>query len=52
MAKELEKSILEELKRFNQINRNIENLNEQNITAIGDNVGGVSNLGMGSHLEK
>ena len=52
MAKKLEKSILEELKRFNQINSNIENLNEQNITAIGDSVGGVSNLGMGSHLEK
>ena len=52
MAKELEKSILEELKRFNQINRNIENLDEQHTTAVGNNVGGLSNLGMGSHVER
>jgi chaperonin cofactor prefoldin len=52
MAKDLEKSILEELKRFNQINRNMENLDEQHVTAIGNDVGGLSNLGMGSHVER
>ena len=52
MAKEVEKSILEELKRFNQINHNSDNLNEQTVTAIGNDVGGVSNLGMGSHVER
>ena len=52
MAKEIEKSILEELKRFNQINHNSDNLNEQQMTAVGNNIGGVSNLGMGSHVER
>tara|TARA_R100001443_G_scaffold116531_2_gene137216 strand:+ start:12350 stop:13105 length:756 start_codon:yes stop_codon:yes gene_type:complete len=52
MAKEVEKSILEELKRFNQISHNSDNLNEQRISAIGDNIGGLSNLGMGSHVER
>ena len=52
MAKDVEKSILEELKRFNQINHNSDNLNEQNITSVGNNIGGVGNLGMGSHIER
>ena len=52
MAKEVEKSILEELKRFNQISHNSDNLNEQRISAIGDDIGGLSNLGMGSHVER
>ena len=52
MDKKVEKSILEELKRFNQINHNSDNLNEQTVTAIGNDVGGVSNLGMGSHVER
>lgn len=45
MAKELEKKLLEELCRFKEINHNTQNLNEQM-------VGGVGNLGMGSHLER
>tara|TARA_R110002012_G_scaffold38908_1_gene108032 strand:+ start:805 stop:1551 length:747 start_codon:yes stop_codon:yes gene_type:complete len=45
MAKELEKKLLEELGRFKEINHNTQNLNEQM-------VGGVGNLGMGSHLER
>ena len=45
MAKELEKKLLEELNRFKEINHNTQNLDEQM-------VGGVSSLGMGSHLER
>jgi|TARA_R100001509_G_C4821749_1_gene200058 hypothetical protein len=45
MAKELEKKLLEELSRFKEINHNTQNLDEQM-------VGGVSSLGMGSHLER
>ena len=45
MAKELEKKLLEELGRFKEINHNTQNLDEQM-------VGGVGNLGMGSHLER
>ena len=41
----LEKSILEEIKRFKQINHNSNNLNEQT-------VGGFGNLGMGSHVKR
>ena len=41
----LEKSILEEIKRFKQINHNSNNLNEQS-------VGGFGNLGMGSHVKR
>ena len=41
----LEKSILEEIKRYKQINHNSNNLNEQS-------VGGVGNLGMGSHVKR
>jgi len=45
MAKEIEKKLIAELSRFKQIKHNTENLNEQMI-------GGVSNLGMGSHVER
>ena len=45
MAKELEKKLIEELNRFKQIKHNTDNLNEQMI-------GGVGNLGMGSHVER
>ena len=45
MAKELEKKLLEELNRFKEINHNTQNLDEQM-------VGGISSLGMGSHLER
>ena len=45
MAKEIEKKLIAELYRFKQIKHNTENLNEQMI-------GGVSNLGMGSHVER
>ena len=41
----LEKELLEELKRFNQIGYNSKNLNEQNM-------GGFGNLGMGSHVDR
>ena len=44
MAKEIEKSILEELKRFNQINHNMDNLNEQKINSVGD---GMADVGSG-----
>ena len=36
MAKEIEKSILQELKRFSEINHNSDNLNEQKISAVGN----------------
>jgi hypothetical protein len=42
----LEKELLEELKRFNQIGYNSKNLNEQNMG------GGFGNLGMGSHVDR
>ena len=45
MAKELEKKLLEELSRFKEINHNTQNLDEQM-------VGGVSSLGMGSHIDR
>lgn len=45
MAKELEKKLLKELSRFKEINHNTQNLDEQM-------VGGVGNLGMGSHIER
>ena len=45
MAKELEKKLLEELSRFKEINHNTQNLVEQM-------VGGVSSLGMGSHIDR
>ena len=45
MAKELEKKLLEELSRFNQITHNTDNLNEQMVSGVG-------NLGMGSHVER
>jgi hypothetical protein len=41
----IEKSLLKELSRFKEIGYNIDNLEEQM-------VGGVSNLGMGSHVER
>ena len=41
----LEKKLLNELKRFNQIGYNSQNLSEQNL-------GGFGNLGMGSHVER
>tara|TARA_R110002020_G_scaffold136763_3_gene305258 strand:- start:248 stop:1012 length:765 start_codon:yes stop_codon:yes gene_type:complete len=41
----LEKKLLNELKRFNQIGYNSQNLGEQNL-------GGFGNLGMGSHVER
>ena len=44
MAKEIEKSILEELKRFNQINHNMDNLNEQKINSVGY---GMADVGSG-----
>ena len=36
MAKEIEKSILQELKRFSEINHNSDNLNEQKISVAGN----------------
>ena len=51
MANNIEKELLEELKRFNQIKHNSENLNEQSIAPMGG-IGGVANLGMGSHVER
>jgi len=48
MANNIEKELLDELKRFNQIKHNSENLNEQQIAAMG----GIANLGMGSHVER
>ena len=51
MAKDIEKELLDELKRFNQIKHNSENLNEQQVATIGG-IGGVANLGMGSHVER
>jgi hypothetical protein len=36
MAKEIEKSILQELKRFSEINHNSDNLNEQKISVVGN----------------
>ena len=51
MANNIEKELLEELKRFNQIKHNSENLTEQHTpTMMG--IGGVANLGMGSHVER
>lgn len=41
----LEKKLLNELKRFNQIGYNSQNLSEQNL-------GGFGNLGMGSHVDR
>ena len=41
----LEKKLLKELKRFNQIDYNSKNLEEQNLAGFG-------NLGMGSHVER
>ena len=41
----LEKKLLKELKRFNQIGYNSKNLKEQNLAGFG-------NLGMGSHVER
>ncbi len=38
MAKEIEKSILQELKRFSEINHNSDNLNEQKIGAVGNDM--------------
>jgi hypothetical protein len=44
MAKEIEKSILKELSRFNEINHNMDNLNEQKINSLGD---GMADVGSG-----
>ena len=44
MAKEIEKSILQELKRFSEINHNSDNLNEQKISAVGN---GMTDIGSG-----
>ena len=44
MAKEIEKSILQELNRFSEINHNMDNLNEQKINSIG---AGMADVGSG-----
>ena len=44
MAKEIEKSILQELNRFSEINHNMDNLNEQKINSV---VGGMADVGSG-----
>ena len=44
MAKEIEKSILQELSRFSEINHNMDNLNEQKINSVGD---GMADTGSG-----
>ncbi len=44
MAKEIEKSILKELSRFNEINHNMDNLNEQKINSVGK---GMADVGSG-----
>ena len=51
MVNNIEKELLEELKRFNQIKHNSSNLNEQQVNTLGG-IGGVANLGMGSHVER